>query len=235
MREWIMEQGATIYIFAGILVIGVFGTFMANRGYKRLIKEADTMGTSDNRLIKYIKLKFESYYKLGMEPCNAEVLTNRYIYKYKVGFMSLNRWEKIGKLAMAATALTVIINGLIKLNNQADYADILMMCGIGAASCLLLFAQYKIHDFDTKKQILRCVILDYLENFLKNKLGPGKELAKTRSKMQNGNAMEEAAATTHSRSKQAEEEETFRHKEAMSPDDEIDAKVVEDVLKEFLN
>jgi len=235
MREWIMEQGAVIYIFAGILAIGLIGTFIANRGYKRLINEADAMGTSDNRLIKYIKLKFESYYKLGMEPWNADVLANRYIYKYKIGFMSLDKWEKIGKLTMVATALTVVIDGLIKLNNQADYADIWMMSGIGAISFLLLFGQYKIHDFGAKKQILRCVILDYLENFLKNKLGPGKELAKTRSKIHdNKKAMDEAAAT-HVRPKQAREEEPFRRKAEISSDDEIDAKVVEDILKEFLN
>jgi len=221
MREWIMEQGAIIYIFAGILAIGLIGTFIANRGYKRLIKEADAMGTSDNRLIKYIKLKFESYYKLGMEPWNADVLANRYIYKYKIGFMTLEKWEKIGKLSMLATALTVVVNGLIKLYNQVDYVDILVMIGIGSVSFLLLFGQYKIHDFSTKKEILRCVILDYLENFLKNKLGPGKELAKTRSKMpDHKKAMEEAAATN------------IRPKQA---DDEIDARVVEDILKEFLN
>ena len=222
-----MDQGAVIYIFAGILAIGLIGTLIANRGYKRLIKEADAMGTSDNRLIKYIKLKFESYYKLGMEPWNPEVLANRYIYKYKIGFMSLEKWEKVGKLSMVATALTVVINGLIKLNNQAAYADILMMCGIGVISFLLLFGQYKFHDFNAKKQTLRCVILDYLENFLKNKLGPGKELAKTRSKMQdNKKAMDEAAAT-HIRPKHTNEE--------ADTDDEIDARVVEDILKEFLN
>lgn len=46
------------------------------KNYKRLIREADLMGTSNQRLIKYIKLKVTSYYKIGMHPEDTQALTD---------------------------------------------------------------------------------------------------------------------------------------------------------------
>ena len=60
--------------------------------YRKMIKEADLMGTSNHKLIKYIKLKFSSYFKLGMIPENTGALVNKYVDKYKINSMSIHRW-----------------------------------------------------------------------------------------------------------------------------------------------
>ena len=95
MKEWMIQQGVIMYILAGCLVVGLVSAMIANHGYKRLIREADMMGNSDNRLLKYIKLKFSSYYKLNMRPQDSRALTRHYLHKYKIGFWSAATWRNI--------------------------------------------------------------------------------------------------------------------------------------------
>ena len=63
MRQWISQQDVAFYVVTAVTIIGVILTAAANRAYKRLMKEADHVEESTNRLIKYIKLKYSSYYK----------------------------------------------------------------------------------------------------------------------------------------------------------------------------
>ena len=62
MRNWILGQGIPMYAEAILLAAGLFTLWMTGRIYKRLIREADLMGTSNQRLIKYIKLKVSGGY-----------------------------------------------------------------------------------------------------------------------------------------------------------------------------
>ena len=80
----------------------MFTLWMTGRIYKRLIREADLMGTSNQRLIKYIKLKVTSYYKIGMHPEDTQALIGRYIKKYRVGPFSLQSWSRLPYLLMTA-------------------------------------------------------------------------------------------------------------------------------------
>ena len=66
MRNWFLGQGIPMYAETVLLAAGLFTLWMTGRIYKRLIREADLMGTSNQRLIKYIKLKVTSYYKIGI-------------------------------------------------------------------------------------------------------------------------------------------------------------------------
>lgn len=81
MRNWFLGQGIPMYAEAILMVAGLFTLWMTGRIYKRLIREADLMGTSNQRLIKYIKLKVTSYYKIGMHPEDTQALIGRYIKK----------------------------------------------------------------------------------------------------------------------------------------------------------
>lgn len=85
MRNWFLGQGIPMYAEAVLMVAGLLTLWMTGRIYKRLIREADLMGTSNQRLIKYIKLKVTSYYKIGMHPEDTQALIGRYIKKFRVG------------------------------------------------------------------------------------------------------------------------------------------------------
>lgn len=102
MRNWFLGQGIPMYAEAILLAAGLFTLWMTGRIYKRLIREADLMGTSNQRLIKYIKLKVTSYYKIGMCPEDTQALIGRYIKKFRIGPFSLQCWSRLPYLIMTA-------------------------------------------------------------------------------------------------------------------------------------
>ena len=102
MRNWFLGQGIPMYAEAILLAAGLFTLWMTGRIYKRLIREADLMGTSNQRLIKYIKLKVTSYYKIGMCPEDTQALIGRYIKKFRIGPFSLQSWSRLPYLIMTA-------------------------------------------------------------------------------------------------------------------------------------
>ncbi len=176
MKEWLIGQGIIFYVFAGSLLIGLIAAFVANHGYKRLIKETELMANTENRLLKYIKLKFGSYYKLNMKPQDTRALARHYMYKYKIGFMSAASWIKLSKLAAYVIGLAALVDMLIMMRSGQAVADIVMMVVTAALGIGVLYMQNRIYNFGEKQDMLEWHLIDYLENFLRNKIESGKNL-----------------------------------------------------------
>ena len=102
MKNWFLEQGLPLYMEMILLAAGLFALWMTSRSYKRLIREADSMGTSEHRLMKYIRIKVTSYFKIGMRPDDVGALVGRYIKKHRIGPFSLESWRRLPYLCMTA-------------------------------------------------------------------------------------------------------------------------------------
>ena len=176
MKEWLIGQGIIFYVFAGSLLVGLIAAFVANHGYKRLIKETELMANTENRLLKYIKLKFGSYYKLNMKPQDTRALARHYMYKYKIGFMSAASWIKLSKLAAYVIGLAALVDLLIMMRSGQAVADMVMMGATAVIGIGVLYMQNRIYNFSEKQDMLEWHLIDYLENFLRNKIESGKNL-----------------------------------------------------------
>lgn len=176
MKEWLIGQGVIFYVFAGSLVIGLIAAFVANHGYKRLIKETELMANTENRLLKYIKLKFGSYYKLNMKPQDTRALAKHYMYKYKIGFMTAASWIKLSKLTAYVIGLAALVDMLLMLRAGRTVTDMVMMAATAAFAIGVLYMQHHLYNFDEKREMLEWHLMDYLENFLRNKIESGKNL-----------------------------------------------------------
>ena len=170
MRDWLIGQGVILYVFSGCLVVGVLSAFIANHGYKKLIRESELMGNTGNRLLKYIKLKFGSYYKLNMRPQDTRALTKHYIYKYKIGFMNVLSWIKLSKLAVGVIGISAIVYLLWMQSQSMSAAQMLNVAGCGLICGAFVYLQHRLYDFPEKQNMLEWYLMDYLENFLKNKI-----------------------------------------------------------------
>ena len=295
MREWIMEQGMIFYFFCSVGVLGAVAAALANRTYKRLIKEADGMENSEHRLIKHIKLKYSSYYTLGMKANDEQAMVRRYLYRYKIGPMTLIAWSKAGLLAMGVVTAVSFGNILYGLSVGTGFKAMLSTSMLGFMVASMLVIQYKLYSFRDKQKVFCAQMEDNLQNFLKNKIEYGHVLKRhqqetdegqdvqasdvqesrskshvfekkpqaavyTQSRAANETASErmsvherdsswkdksagdrQAAASVCGKKRQTKNgEESVYTKAALKLADgfgseEIDARVVEDILKEFLN
>ena len=177
MREWLQGQGVMLYVFAGCTAVGLISAFAANHGYKRLIKETEVMANTQNRLLKYIKLKFGSYYKLNMKPQDTRALAKHYLYKYKIGFMSAASWVKLSVFAAGVLAFLAAADLLWMLNQGKTISEMAGAVLTAVLGGVVLTVQNRVYNFKEKKEMAEWYLMDYLENFLKNKIESGKNLS----------------------------------------------------------
>lgn len=245
MKQWLGQQSAVFYFMMITALVGLVMTAVANNVYKRLIKDTDDVENSANRLIKYIKLKYTSYYKLGLKPYDVKAMVQSYFAKYKVGPLTLKSWSVAGILSQSIVVITAIAYILFNLSYGKRISDLYTFIGAALIAVCILAVQNKLYDFGEKQATFCWNMYDYLSNFLKNKIENGKtasqsDMADMAESMQNNyqqfkarKGESQAAATSVPFGKMsADKEKSFGR---MAMDDEIDAKIVEDILKEFLN
>lgn len=235
MKEWIVLQGWPMYLMLGMTVLGVLGDLMSRLFYGRLAREAQLCGTSDYPMLHYIRQKYSSYYKLGMRPSNGEALVKRYLALHKVGILSLYGWPEVRIFMMGAIVMVGVSNGLYQYLTTAGIEPLITNIGTCFILSLGLWLIGRILNVQRCLMITENAICDYLENYLKSKLdgeygyGPQAETPDHYAKA----LKETAAARTKAgirpavvRSKGQNCDEYTNH--------EVDARIVEDVLKEFL-
>lgn len=235
MRSWFFGQGIPMYAETILFAAGLFTLWMTGRIYKRLIREADLMGTSNQRLIKYIKLKVTSYYKIGMQPADTQALIGRYIKKYRVGIFSLQTWRRLPYLMMTAMLAVGGGNLLYRWTRGETLYQVSLIFGIALLGSVILGGFMLFSDFETKERLLTESISDYVDNYLSNKLAQDyREQAGRVSPEQYKRALQEIAAADAGRRKGRNHQYYYEGYSEDGQNDEVDAKIVEDVLKEFL-
>jgi len=274
MKQWISQQGADFYVMAVAVFIGLIMTAAANRTYKRLIREAGNVEDSSNRLIKYIKLKYSSYYKIGLKPNNMKAMVNKYFQQYKIGPVSLELWSKTGIAAAGVCGITAMVYMLAGFYGGKRTSDMYILITEAVLSVFILGMQYIFYGFGRKQNMFCQTMYDYLENFLKNKIENGDAV---RRMNENDSESADSEVRRHDR-QDSEKYKSGRYRDDeydreydsyhqvkddrerkgssqaaataidsgrksgardaqrrySSEDDEIDARIVEDILKEFL-
>ncbi len=238
MKNWFLEQGMPLYTQIIVFLAGLFALWMTSRSYKRLIREADSMGTSEHRLMKYIKIKVTSYFKIGMHPNDTQALIGRYIKKHRIGLFSLYSWSRLPYLCMTILlgigGSSFVYNQTRTMGNDSSGA----LLGISVLASGILFGMFQYMDFKGKEVILTQTVADYVSNYLNNKLAyEYKDQAGKVAPEQYKRALQEIAAASAPRRKERKQKyyyDEYAGDSLASRNDEVDARIVEDVLKEFL-
>lgn len=232
MKEWMISQGWPLYVMLGMTVFGMIGSILSRIFYGKLAKEAQLCGTSDYPMLHYIRQKYSSYYKLGMRPVNADALVRRYLALHRVGLLSLHSWPGIRRLMMGAILMVGLINGLYQYQTTMQAASLITDIGVSLILSLGLWMTGQLLSVQRLKVITENAICDYLENYLKSKLdgeyGYGRQIE---TLDHYARALKETAA---SRPVGGIRSKSVRRMESERFNSEVDAKIVEDVLKEFL-
>lgn len=232
MKEWMISQGWPLYVMLGMTVFGMIGSILSRIFYGKLAKEAQLCGTSDYPMLHYIRQKYSSYYKLGMRPVNADALVRRYLALHRVGLLSLYSWPGIRRLMMGANLMVGLINGLYQYQTTMQVASLITDIGVSLILSLGLWMTGQLLSVQRLKVITENAICDYLENYLKSKLdgeyGYGRQIE---TPDHYARALKETAA---SRPGGGIRSKSVRRMESERFNSEVDAKIVEDVLKEFL-
>ncbi len=164
------ENHILIYTIIFLGTLGVIFKIILAGIYSSLIKAARDMGTSDNKLMKNIRIKFDACYKLKVGVNNVDIWVDKYVYSHKFSGIPLYTWENIGGQLLIVCGLIALGGSVLAYFLKCGQVVILSTMVSGGLASLVLIAFEILLNLPTKRNLLRIYMKDYLENNLKAKL-----------------------------------------------------------------
>jgi hypothetical protein len=135
-----------------------------------LVKESDNLGETKNKMVKHLKLKFETCYKLKIGVNNVDTFVDKNVLRYRFCGVLLSTWENFCGQVLFLTLLLVPICAVFGTFFQCAQDQILLAGSVGILASAILILVDKSINLGAKKRMLRLNLLDYLENFCKVRL-----------------------------------------------------------------
>jgi len=147
MLQYLYDHNIIIYTFAVLGGVGLVLRIIVNLVYKHLVRESDRLGETKNKLLRHMKMKFATCYKLKIGVNNVDTFVDKSVSRYRFCGVLLSTWD-----------------------NLCGQDRILLSGAVGIlASAVLIFVDKSINLIGKKKQ-LHLNLLDYLDNFCKVRL-----------------------------------------------------------------
>ena len=170
MVQYLYDNYIILYTFAILCGLGLLLRFIVNLVYQHLVKESDRLGETKNKMLKHMKMKFSTCYKLKIGVNNVDTFVDKNVLKYRFCGVLLSTWDNICGQILYLMLLIVPIISVFGVASDCGQDQVLMGGAVGIlASAILIFVD-KSMNLSGKKKLLRLNLLDYLENFCKVRL-----------------------------------------------------------------
>lgn len=170
MIQNIYNDNIIIYTFAALCGLGIMVRFILDMVYIYLVKESDKLGTTKNKHLKHMKMKFETCYKLNIGVNNVDTFVDKNLSKYKFCGVLLSTWENFSGQVLLLSFLIIPISAIFGVVFEISREQILYTGAVGVLTGAALILVDKMTNLPVKKQMIRLNLLDYLENFCKVRL-----------------------------------------------------------------
>ena len=174
---------AGIILMAGIVSLLLqFFLACAMSGY---VKASANMKTTRKKLLLNLKNQFETIYGMDYQVHNISVYVEKYLLKLRVLGFSLSFWEKLPVATAGVVTLLAAGDwwyGGFRQGRMEGRMSLLTAYGL-VMVCLFVF--YHIFGIKSKKEQVQIQLVDYLENYLTNRLIRKKEGSQMRQQAEN--------------------------------------------------
>lgn len=164
-EEWVV----TIFMLS-FLILSIFLRIFLGLLYQNMIKEADNMASTENKLLRQCKLKFANCYQLNNGVANIPVFVDKFLNRLTVGPLS---FETMYHLSGQTMLLSVVSSGVgicRSILNGKMLGEILPFYIISFVGLYLYFSVSTVVDIRGKRRVLKVNLVDYLENHLSSRI-----------------------------------------------------------------
>ena len=112
MLETIVKHGIIIYAMGIMLAVGVFAKVISHITIAKMAKAASEIQTSNHKLMKLVKAKFEHASMVSDKVQNVEVFVKKYLYEYRVLGRRLEEWRHLQKNIQTVFMMLVLQNSM---------------------------------------------------------------------------------------------------------------------------
>lgn len=169
IRVFAEQKVVSICMFS-CLVLSIFLKIFLGMLYRHIIKEADNMAITNNKLLKQCKMKFSNCYELNNGIHNIPVFVDKFINRLSLGHFS---FDLIYHLSGQLILLSVVFAGVgICRSIMAGHTlgAILPFYIVSFLGLYLYLSVSTVADIKGKRRVLKINLVDYLENHLSSRM-----------------------------------------------------------------
>lgn len=159
------EPLVTAGIF-GFMGLSLFVQVLLGFLYQNMIREADNMAITDNKLLKQCKLKFANCYQLNHGVANIPIFVDKFLNRLALGPLSFETLYHLSGQSMLLSIICAGIGSCRAIVGGRTLGEILPFYIVSFLGMYLYFSVSSIVNLKGKKNILKVNLVDYLENHL---------------------------------------------------------------------
>lgn len=166
MFEIFMEEKIVTALIFFCMVLSIFLRVFLGMIYQNMIKEADNMAATNNKLLKQCKLKFANCYQLSNGVANIPIFVDKFINRLSLGHISFDLMYHLSGQAML---LSVVFSGVgicRCIMRGKTLGAILPFYIVSFLGLYLYLSVSTVVDVKGKRRKLKINLVDYLENHL---------------------------------------------------------------------
>lgn len=174
LKDFVLNHVFMSSIFAvgliSLLLQGGMSMFL-----KSYVQASANMKTTKKKLLISLKNQYEAMYGMDCQIRNTSAYLDKFLLKLKFMGISYAGWERVPFLSAGMAVLLAVAGifyGYIKGAGAQVQMEILFSCAIVLA-CLFIF--FHIYGIKSKKLQIQIQLVDYLENFMANRLNRVRE------------------------------------------------------------
>ncbi len=166
----ILDKRILIYAIGALGLVGIFIKICLSVTYKKFIRAADEVSTTETKWIKGMKNRFEAQYKLKIGTNNVDVFIRKHCMKARSAGMLLTTWEKLGGQTVPMCMILGSLGAFLALYLDEGSNSVILYLLLGGWTAGLILIVDSLTDISGKKLVLLTSLRDYFENMLKTKL-----------------------------------------------------------------
>lgn len=154
-----------------ICMLSFFGISMLSRLllgflYQNMIKEADNMASTNNKLLKQCKLKFANCFQLNNGVSNIPVFVDKFLNRLSIGPLPFETMYHLSGQSMLLSVVSSGVGVCKSIIQGRMLGEILPFYIVSFLGLYLYFSVSTVVDIKGKKRVLKVNLVDYLENHL---------------------------------------------------------------------
>jgi hypothetical protein len=170
MVQFLYDNNIIIYAYAALCGIGLLLRLIVDLVFRNLVNESDRLGETKNKMLRHMKMKFSTCYKLKIGVNNVDTFVDKSVSKYRFCGVLLSTWDNLCGQVLFLVLLLVPVSAVFGVSEKCGQDQVLLTGAVGILASAILILVDKSINLSGKKKLLRINLLDYLENFCKVRL-----------------------------------------------------------------
>lgn len=138
--------------------------------YRHIIKEADNMAITSNKLLKQCKIKFSNCYELNNGIHNIPVFVDKFINRLSLGPFSFDLLYHLSGQMMLLSVVAAGVGICRSILAGRTLGAVLPFYIVSFLGLYLYFSVSTVADIKGKRRMLKINLVDYLENHLASRM-----------------------------------------------------------------